>query len=325
VNTGEEQRKQPGWLDPAALLRIRSLELRARAVMEGFMKGLHRSPQHGFSAEFSEYRAYVRGDDLRFMDWKVAARSDRLYIKKFEEETNLRCQILLDASASMSYGSGGLTKSSYAATLAATLAMFLMQQGDAVGLTMLDQTILDHVPARRRSGQLHSLLMHLQRSVESPPRLNQVPRGLQAALQQMPGLVRRRAMLVLVSDFLTPLDGLETQLGLFRAMGHELIVVQTLDAAELDFTFDKTGVYEDVESGQRLVLDPAHARAGYLARMQAHNDALRSLCGRQNVTYRLARTDAPLEGLLFEFLSTRQRMSSPQRVRPSSGPSSAAA
>ena len=289
------------------------------------MKGLHRSPHHGFSAEFSEYRAYVRGDDLRFMDWKVAARSDRLYVKKFEEETNLRCQMLLDSSASMSFGSDGMTKSGYAATLAATLALFLMQQGDAVGLTLLDQTVLDHVPARRRTGQLHSLLMHLQRTVGGPARPAGQAGGLVASLRQLPALVRRRAMLVLVSDYLMPLDGLESQLGIFRAMGHEIVVVQILDKAELDFTFEQSGVFEDLESGKRLVLDPARARDGYLAKMKAHNNVLRSLCERQNVTYRLARTDAPLEGMLFEFLSTRHRMSSPQRVRRSTSSSSTAA
>jgi len=306
------------FIDPAALLRIRSLELRARAVMEGFWKGLHRSPHHGFSAEFSEYRPYVRGDDPRFMDWKVAARSDRWYVKKFEEETNLRCQVVLDASASMDYGSRGYAKSDYAATLAATLALFLMQQGDAPGLTLFDDAVLDHLPARRRAGQLHALLMHLQRAVETRKRergRRNPDQSLAGVLFPLGTLVRRRAMLVFLSDFLTRLDGLETQLALFRAMGHEIFLVQTLDPAEVDFPFEQSGAYEDVETGRRLVLDPRRARESYLKNLGAHLESLRSVCARQNIAYRLARTDAPLESFLFEFVSARRRFASPQGAR----------
>lgn len=306
------------FIDPAALLRIRSLELRARMVMEGFWKGLHRSPHHGFSAEFSEYRPYVRGDDPRFMDWKVAARSDRWYVKKFEEETNLRCQVVLDASASMDYGSRGYAKSEYAATLAATLALFLMQQGDAPGVTLFDEALLDHLPARRRSGQLHALLMHLQRAVEK----RKVEGGKRNTDQALAGvlfplgtLVRRRAMLVVISDFLTRLDGLETQLGLFRAMGHEIVLAQVLDPAEVDFPFEKPGAFQDIESGRRLVLDPRRARESYLKKMGVHLEALRTICAKQNITHRLVRTDQPLDAFLFEFLSARARFAGRQGSR----------
>ena len=317
----------PAFIDPAALLRIRSLELRARAVMEGFWKGLHRSPHHGFSAEFSEYRPYVRGDDPRFMDWKVAARSDRWYVKKFEEETNLRCQIVLDASASMDYGPGGHSKCEYAATLAATLGLFLMQQGDAPGLTLFDDAVLDHVPARRRSGQLHALLMHLQRAVErrKTERGRRNPdQSLAGVLLPLGALVRRRAMLVIISDFLTKLDGLETQLALFRAMGHEIVLAQVLDPTEVDFPFEQSGTFEDAETGRRLVLDPRRARDSYLKKLGAHLDALRAICARQNIMYRLARTDAPLETFLFEFLGARQRFASPQGARRRHSASAAA-
>ena len=303
------------FIDPAALLRIRSLELRARSVMEGFWKGLHRSPHHGFSAEFSEYRPYARGDDPRFIDWKVAARSDRWFVKKFEEETNLRCHLLLDASASMNYGSRGYTKHDYAATLAATLSLFLMQQGDAVGLTLFDSAVRDHLPARRRPGQLHALLTHLQRAAD----FHRAPHGkatvLASSLQSLPALVRRRAMVVILSDLLAPLDGLETQLALFGAMGHDVMLVQTLDAAEVDFPFDQSAAFEDIESGKRLVLDPARARDAYLAKLKTHLDTIQSICARQNVTHRLVRTDAPLESFLFEFVSARARFAGAARAR----------
>ncbi len=261
------------------------------------------------------------------MDWKVAARSDRWYVKKFEEETNLRCQIVLDASASMDYGSRGHAKSEYAATLAATLALFLMQQGDAAGLTLFDDAVLDHLPARRRSGQLHALLMHLQRAVER----RKVERGKRdpgqsfaSVLFPLGALVRRRAMLVILSDFLTPLEGLESRLALFRAMGHEVVLAQVLDPGEVDFPFEQSGAFEDLETGRRLVLDPRRARESYLKKFGAHLDGLRALCARQNITWRLARTDAPLESFLFEFLSARRRFASPQGARRRQSASAAA-
>lgn len=148
------------YIDPAALMRVKSLELRARMVMEGFWKGLHRSPYHGFSVEFSEYRPYTRGDDPRFIDWKVMARSDRAFIKKFEDETNLRAHLLVDRSKSMGYGSGEYSKSDYSVTLAATLGFFLMGQNDAVGLTTFDEKVDQHIPARNRPGQLRRIMLN---------------------------------------------------------------------------------------------------------------------------------------------------------------------
>lgn len=315
------------FLDPAALLRIGSLELRARMVMEGFWKGLHRSRRHGFSAEFSEYRPYVRGDDPRFMDWKVAARSDRWFVKKFDEETNLRCQIVLDASPSMSYGSGDHPKGEYAATLAATLALFLMDQGDAVGLTLFDEAVQDHLPARRRAGQLHALLTHLQRAVElrkTQPGRRRAGVAFADALGAVSPLLRRRALLVVISDFLAPLEGLDTRLGLFGAMGHEVALAQILDPAELEFPFERPGAFEDLESGRRLVLDPRRARESYLARLRTHLESLRSISGRTNTTHHLVRSDAPLERFLFEFVSSRRRVAGPLRARRRSSTTAAA-
>ena len=150
-------------LDPVALMRIRSLELRAKVVVEGFWSGIHRSPYHGFSAEFSEYRQYAPGDDVRHVDWRVYARSDRYFIKKFEDETNLRCQLLVDGSRSMMYGvDPGLTKHNYATTLAATFAYFLSRQGDAVGLTRFDDGIRDYLPAKSNPGHLRRLMLALE-------------------------------------------------------------------------------------------------------------------------------------------------------------------
>jgi uncharacterized protein (DUF58 family) len=215
------------FIDPAALMRIRSLELRAKVVVEGLWKGMHRSPRHGFSVEFSEYRAYVPGDDPRHIDWKVLARSDRTYIKKFEDETNLRCQLVIDHSKSMSYGSQGFSKADYAATLAATLATFLMRQGDAAGLTLFADGIEEHLPARNRPGHLRRLLTELEKPAKASGT------ALSSSIEQLSGLVRRRGMLCLITDLLAPLEHLERQLSLLAVMGHDLVLFHLLDRLHL--------------------------------------------------------------------------------------------
>jgi uncharacterized protein (DUF58 family) len=287
-------------IDPTALMRVKSLELRARMVMEGFWKGLHRSPYHGFSVEFSEYRPYARGDDPRFIDWKVMARSDRAFIKKFEDETNLRAHLLLDRSRSMTYGSGDYSKADYAATFAATLAYFLMGQNDAVGLTTFDRRVDEHIPARNRPGQLRRLLLQLEKA----------PLGegtdLGAAMKGLHELIRKRSLVVLMSDLLAPLEDLEKQIGYFAAGRHEIAVFQFLDPRELDFEFTKATHFRDSESNEDLFIDPATARGEYLERFNAHQESVRKLCSRHGVAYRLVPTNEPLEQVLFEFVNLRR-------------------
>ncbi len=291
----------PATLDLAALARIRSLELRAKAVVEGLWRGLHRSPYHGFSVEFSEYRAYVQGDDPRHLDWKVLARSDRSFIKKFEDETNLRCQLVVDHSRSMRFGSGPLTKADYAATLAATLALFLMQQGDAVGVTTFGEALQEHLPPRNRPGHLRRLMLELEKPA---------PAGgtaLDLSVRQLADLLRKRGMICLVSDLLAPVETLERQLALLGAMGHDLVIFHVMDRAEIDFRFDQAAHFRDAETGAERFVDPAVARATYLDNLQAHRDFIRRACERQGIEYHWAPTDTPLEQVLFEFLSKRAR------------------
>lgn len=289
------------YIDPAALMRVKSLELRARMVMEGFWKGLHRSPYHGFSVEFSEYRPYAHGDDPRFIDWKVMARSDRAFIKKFEDETNLRAHLLLDRSRSMIYGSGTYSKADYAATFAATLAYFLMGQNDAVGLTTFDRHVDEHIPARNRPGQLR----HLMRQLEKAPAGEGTDLG--AAMKGLHELIRKRSLVVLMSDLLAPLGDLEKQIGYFAAGGHQIAVYQFLDPREIDFEFSKATHFRDSESSRDLFIDPAAARPDYLERFNAHLAAIRQLCGRHGVNYRLVSTTEPLEQVLFEFVTHRRK------------------
>jgi uncharacterized protein (DUF58 family) len=288
------------FIDPKTLMSIRNLELRARVVVEGFWNGLHRSPYHGFSVEFSEYRQYTAGDDPRYLDWRVFARSDRYFIKKFEDETNLRCYLLADNSRSMSYGSQGYTKSQYAATLAATLAYFLYLQGDAVGLLTFDEGIREYLPARHRTGHLRHLMLGLEQ-----PAAGQAT-NLGAPLKRIVEIVRKRRLIVLLSDFLAPIERLEPDLISLAASGHEVLVFQILDPAELTFNFDAASMFQDVESGRTFFIDPAAARKEYLRKLEAHCATLRSTCQKLGIAFHPLATDSPLEIALFDFL--RERM-----------------
>lgn len=287
------------FIDPAALMRIRSLELRAKVVVEGMWKGMHRSPYHGFSVEFSEYRPYVRGDDPRHIDWKLAGRSERYYVKKYEDETNLRCQLVVDHSRSMSYGSGPMTKLDYAATLAATLALFLMQQGDAVGVTTFAQGLAEHVPARNRPGHLRRLMLELERPVRSGDT------ALELSVGQLAELLRKKGLVVLLSDLLAPIERLEKQLAWLGAMGHDVILFHVMDRAEIDFQFDDPALFVDAESGVERFVSPAQAKQGYLERFEAHCAAVRSSCERAGVDYYWCPTDVAMEVALFDFVSRR--------------------
>lgn len=297
-------------LDPAALLRIRSLELRARVVVEGFWSGIHRSPYHGFSAEFSEYRQYAPGDDVRHIDWRVYARSDRYFIKKFEDETNLRCQLLVDGSRSMRFGDApGRTKHQYAATLAATFAYFLSSQGDAVGLTRFDDTVRDYLPPRNRPGHLRRLMLAL----EAPAEGHATDFG--RPLERVAQMHKRRGMFVLLSDLLAPLDLLETRLGFLRARGHEVLVFQILDPRELDFEFDAPARFTDLETGRELFIEPAAARREYRERLAEHLDSAARICQRNGIDYYLSPTDRPFDLALFDFLTSRRhRAHNPARI-----------
>jgi len=295
------------------LMSIRNLELRARVVVEGFWNGMHRSPYHGFSVEFTEYRQYTPGDDPRYLDWRVFARSDRFFIKRFEDETNLRCYLLVDRSRSMTFGSLNYTKADYAATLAATLANFLYLQGDGVGVITFDEGIQEYLPARHRSGQLRNLMIALDK-----PALGQST-DLSVPLQRVVEAVRKRGLIVLISDFLAPIETLEKSLLNLNACGHDVIIFQVLDPAEQTLDFSKPAMFEDAETGKMHFIDPGTARKEYLRKLEAHCARLRSISQKLGVAYHFLNTQRPLEIALFEFL--RARMSIGRRVRRFNRPS----
>ena len=287
-------------VDPQALLAIHDLELRARTVLEGVRAGLHRSPFTGFSAEFTEYRQYSPGDDLRYLDWRVLARTDRHFLKKFEEETNLRCFLLVDASRSMRFGSGSVPKADYARTLVATLAWFLHQQRDVVGTALFDEHVHDVVPPRWRAGHLRHVFATLSR----------VPAGrdtnLAVALQETARLCRRRSLIVIVSDFLTPAMDWSPALNELTAAGHDVRALQILDPAEVSLEgFGNAAIWEDLETGQTRYVDPSQARAGYRQRFDAHAATLRTAFDRAAVARQVITTDEPLDRALLRFLRSR--------------------
>ncbi|HKQ40129.1 MAG TPA: DUF58 domain-containing protein [Verrucomicrobiae bacterium] len=284
-------------------MAIKDLELRARIVVEGFWKGIHRSPYHGFSVEFTEYRPYTPGDDPRYLDWRLYARTDRYYIKKFEDETNLRCHLLVDNSRSMTYGSQAWTKAQYAHTLAATLAYFLSVQGDAVGLLTFDERIREYLPARNRPGHLRHLMLMLEKPAAGSAT------DVNAALNRIIEVVRRRGLVVLISDLLTPLESLEANLTALAAWGHELVLFQVLDPAELKFSFNDASIFEDVESRRGLYIDPGAARREYLRRFEAHNAAVQTIVDKIGASYVQFGTDRPLELALFDFMRARMQRS----------------
>jgi uncharacterized protein (DUF58 family) len=301
-----------GFIDPQTLMRIKSLQMRAQVVVEGFMSGIHRSPYFGFSVEFSEYRQYTPGDDPKYLDWKLFARSDRYYLKRYEDETNLRCYLLVDTSRSMAYSSIGYTKSDYARTAAATIAYFLATQRDAVGLLTFEDRVVDYLPPRYRPGHLRHVMAMLQREPEGRAT------DLVAPLKQIATTVRKRGLVVMISDLLAPIDVLGVNLGYLRSQGHDVVLLRVLDPAEQSFEFTAPAMFQDVESQRELYVDPQAAREEYLRRFGVHAEELRKLCENQGIELVTMTTDRALELVLFDLL--RMRMSRSRRpARRASG------
>ena len=290
-----------GFVDAKALMAIRSLELRARVVVEGFWNGLHRSPYHGFSVEFTEYRQYSPGDDPRYLDWRLYARSDRYYLKKFEDETNLRCHLLVDLSRSMTYGSVGHAKSDYARTLAATLAWFLNGQGDAVGLFTFAERVRDYLPARHRPGHVRQLMLALESEAGGGET------NLGEPLRRAAELARKRGLIVLISDLLAPVGELEHNLARLGAAGHEVVVFQVLDPNEIAFDFPGAALFQDLENRREIYLDPLVVRSEYQQKLQDHGLKVEGVCDKLGIGFNRLMTDQPLDLALHDFLRVRSR------------------
>jgi uncharacterized protein (DUF58 family) len=276
-----------------------TIDLKARAIVEGFLTGLHRSPFKGFSVEFAEYRQYLPGDDLATLDWKIFARSDRHVVKKFEEETNLECHILLDISRSMGYGSHAVTKLEYASYLAGALAYLMNRQRDAVGLLTFDDQIREMLPTSARPGHLKAVLVTLER-LQLGARTD-VAKPLGDLVQA----IRKRGLVVLISDLLDDADRVIEGLKHFRYRGTDVVVFQVLDPHELTFPFEQAARFRDLETADEVVAVPGAVREAYKARISGLVDHYRRVLGQNGIDYCMLETSQPLETGLLSYLQTR--------------------
>ncbi len=290
------------FLHPEAIKRISRMELRARHIVEGFLSGMHRSPYFGQSVEFLQHREYVIGDDLRHVDWKVWARQDRLYVKQFEEDTNLRCTLLVDVSNSMLYGSGALNKYEYACTLAASLAYLILKQQDAVGSVVFDEKVRMKVPVRSRRNHLQSVIESL--NVSLPRDKTDMYSIFHSVAESYP----RRGMMVVISDLLADASSTLKGLRLLRQRGHDVLVFHVMDDDELDFPFAGPTRFDGLESDDFLNCNPRALREGYLEALQEFLEEVRRQCARNTVDYALIRTSEPMDVALATYLSNRLGM-----------------
>jgi uncharacterized protein (DUF58 family) len=301
---------QPGaltgarFVDPAVLARVGNLELVARAVVDGFINGLHRSPYFGASVDFAEHRGYTPGDDIRRVDWKLFGRTDRFYIKEYEADTNANFAVLLDVSKSMGFGSRGITKLEYGQILAGCLTYMVHRQRDRVGFAAFDEDVVEYVPPSAK--HMDTVLHVLDRL--KPSRAG----NLAVPMKKLAEVFARRGLLVLVSDFYEEPQALLDAIAPLRFRGHDMIVFHVLDPAEIEFTYDDASAFEDLESGEQIPVVPEALAEQYRALVREHSEALRSKCSELRIDYALLNTSAPLDHALFSYLSMREQLS---RVR----------
>jgi uncharacterized protein (DUF58 family) len=290
------------YFDPEGLARVGNMELVARQVVEGFLTGRHRSPYHGFSVEYLDHRAYTPGDEIRSLDWKILARTDKYYVKLFQDETNLRAYILLDCSRSMTFQSGKVSKLDWGSYLAAALAYLMLHQNDAVGLVLFDRETREYLSPRARPTQFRRLLDVL----DHPPAGGDTDVG--TMLHQMAERIKRRGLVILISDLIDDLNKIANGLQHFRHNNHEVVVFHVMDDAELTLPYDRLTRFKDMEGVGRVVANPKSLRARYLARIRAFIDGLKTACFERGISYHLANTKEPYDQFLAAYLEKRARM-----------------
>lgn len=304
--------ESPKFSDPKVLAQISGLQFRARNVVEGTISGLHKSPFHGFSVEFAEYREYSPGDDLRRLDWRVFGRSDRYFIKQYEEESNLRCTLVLDASASMKYQAdkARLSKFEYAATTAASLATLLIDQQDPVGLALFDSQPRKTLPPAATQAQLARIVGELEEA--KPDRQTE----LGVVLNSLADQLKKRGLLIIISDLLTDLGLFYDGLARLQYRGHEVLLLHILDRDELELPFGELVLFKDIEGSEELFAEPWGFRKAYQEAMQKFVDDVRGECGKRGVDYLLMRTDHEVGNALSHYLHARERLQHVVHRRP---------
>lgn len=292
--------KEPDQILPSkAISRISRLEVQARQVVEGFLSGQHRSPYFGQSIEFVQHREYVPGDEIKRIDWKVWSKTDKYYIKQYEEETNLRTTLLVDASESMGFGSGAETKYDYACSIAACLTYLLLRQQDAVSLAIFDEEVRRLAPSRSHHNHLGTILSVLA----AEPAIKKT--SMLKLLQQVANEKSEKGMVVLISDLFSPVEDLFRGLRLLKKRGHEVLLFHILDDQELDFEYAGTTRFEGLEESGDLTCDPKSLREGYQAAMNSFLDEVRLRCARNMIDYQTIRTSEPLDAVLRHYMNHR--------------------
>jgi len=289
------------YYDPQKLARIRNLQLVARTVVEGYISGLHRSPFKGFSAEFAEYREYLPGDDLKHFDWKVFARTDKRYVRQYEEETNLTCTLLLDASGSMAFASDGMSKFQYGCFLVAALTYLMIQQRDQVGLAVFGEQVRLRIPSSNSPGHLKNILEQLERIEPSGET------GIAASLHAVAESIRRRGLVILVSDLIDEQDAVMNALNHFRHDRSEVIAFNVFDPAERDLPYDGLVDFLDLETGRKMQVRADVIRRDYQRRFDTFVRRYREECSASLVDYQFVTTDMPFELMLSAYLNRREK------------------
>lgn len=288
------------FLDPKVLAGISTLDLVARTVVDGFVAGLHRSPDFGFSQEFAEYRPYTPGDDPRRVDWNVFARTERIYLKRYHGETNTLLTLLLDCSASMRYSSHALTKLDYARYLCASLAYLSNQQRDACGLIVFDEVVRDYIPVSSRYGQLTKLLHAMDRASEG------TQTDFDAPFLHFQQFMRRRGIVVIISDFYAPPGPLIKQIEPLRQRGNDVVLFHVLDPQEIEPSFKGAQLFVDMENERKLEVSDDYLRGAYRQRVKQHLETIQAESRRSGLDYMLLSSDKPLDSALREYLTIRQ-------------------
>ena len=291
------------FLQPDVVAKLSNMELVARLVVEGFITGLHKSPYHGFSVEFAEHRQYMPGDEIKHLDWKIYGKTDRYYIKQFEEETNLKAYIIVDASKSMAFASGGrISKLEYASYITAALAQLMIQQRDAVGLTVYDESIRTHLPPHATKSYLREIL----RQLEVTKAGNKT--GTANALHEVAERIKRRGLVIILSDLFDEPSTVMSALRHFCHKKNEVIVMQILDPLERSFAFGRDAIFKDLETTEELTTQPWHIQKAYQESMNAFVASYKRACRENNIDYVLLDTATPFDVALLEYLHKRGRM-----------------
>lgn len=291
------------YLLPETVAQMSNLELIARLVVEGFITGLHRSPYHGFSVEFAEHRQYRPGDETRNIDWKAYARTNKYYVKQYEEETNLRCVIAIDSSASMNYKSkGNISKFDYAIYLTAALATLMIKQRDAVGVAVYNKDVDTYFPPKSKPSYLSEILKVLTEI--TPSQLTHTAKALDSLAER----IKRRGLVVIMSDFMDDADSVLNALKHFRHRNHEVIAFQILDPREIDFKLGPGATFRDMETGEEMISHPQHIQLSYSKQVKDFINIIRTECYNHNIDYNLVDTSIPFDKAMKEYLTKRKKI-----------------